>query len=90
MLSPHLASCAQPKKWQLEIEQEANREAFGPCYDPLVDDPLAEMDEEGCDEVSSPQHSMVTHTHAPNAEPAHASLLTARRDHASARAHLRL
>ena len=40
-----------PKKWILEIEQEQNEAAFGPNYDPLVDDPLAQMDEEGCDEV---------------------------------------
>ena len=58
-----------PKKWVLEIEREANREAFGPCYDPAVDDALAEMEDEGCDEVSSPQHQMKRRRLAPNAEP---------------------
>ena len=33
-----------------QIEQEANFEEFGPNYCPTVDDPLAEMEEEGCDE----------------------------------------
>ena len=47
-----------PKKWQLEIEQEANQEAYGPHYDPAIDDALAEMDEEGCDE-----HAEVTILH---------------------------
>ena len=54
LLTLVVSPCAQmPKKWLLEIEQEANREAFGACYDPAVDDPLAEIDDEGCDEVSS-------------------------------------
>lgn len=55
--------CLQmPKKWILEIEQEQNEAAFGPHYDPVVDDPLAQMDEEGCDEHAeiTIQHELVT------------------------------
>ena len=45
-----------PKKWQLEIEQEANRASLE--VDLVLDAQLEEMDAEGCDE-----HAEVTIVH---------------------------
>ena len=50
------AGLSQPKKWQLEIEQEANRANLE--VDLVLDAQLEEMDAEGCDE-----HAEVTSVH---------------------------
>ena len=34
-----------PKRWKLEAERELNEEAYGPHYDPRVDDDLDQLDE---------------------------------------------
>ena len=35
-----------PKKWVLEIEEEANQEMYGPHYDPPIHDELARLEDE--------------------------------------------